>query len=121
MTLEPNVMGCEGANVDQAHEICLAWLDIDLKVLRVVHKGRLRHGLSTRGVLDTDELLEQGLDGLMVPVRQSDDDLLIVLALVRAVGIMDNDRAAQTLGVLAVIVGVVPICSRLVKLREGSA
>jgi hypothetical protein len=43
---------------------------------------------------------------------------MIDLLLVREFGVMNNDRAAETIGILGVVMRVVPICARLVDLAN---
>ena len=53
----------------------------------------------------------------MVPVGKSEDNFLVNLLLVGELRIMNDDRATQTVWVLAIIVRVVPVCAGLVDLQ----
>lgn len=41
---------------------------------------------------------------------------MIDLLLVRKLGVMNNERTAETIGILSIVMRVVPICTRLVDL-----
>ncbi|TKW49549.1 hypothetical protein CTA1_5576 [Colletotrichum tanaceti] len=118
VALEPDVVGGEGADVDHADEVGRAGPDVDVEVLGVVHEGRVGHGLGAGGVLDADQLLDEGPGRAVIPVGQGDDEFLVILALVGALGVVDDQGAAEALGVLAVVVGVVPVGADLVKLER---
>lgn len=55
----------------------------------------------------------------MVPVRDS-QDYLVILLVERVkkgrLGVMDNERPSEPIRILSTGVGMVPICSRLIKL-----
>ena len=50
----------------------------------------------------------------MIPVRQRKDQFLVIL--VGKIWIMNDKRSTESVGVLTTIVGVIPICTRLVDL-----
>lgn len=50
----------------------------------------------------------------MIPIRQGEDDLLIVIVFVWRIRIMDNQWAAQTIKILPADMSMVPVRSRLV-------
>lgn len=56
----------------------------------------------------------------MIPICKSENDFLIVLALVRRVRVRDDERATKTIWVLSLDVGVIPVSSRLSYLVEVS-
>lgn len=116
MTLEPEVLAGKGTNVDDAELVRLARLDGDGEVLRLVHEGGLGHGLGAGRVGLCEELRDQVLHLVVVPVRQGEDELMVNFVLVGEVWVVDDERAAQTVGVLGVGVRVVPIRARLVDL-----
>ena len=118
VAFNPEVLACKSADVDYAEHVCLAGLNGDGDVLRVVHEGGVGNGFSTSRVLLVDELRDERLNLIVVPVGKGEDDFLIHLLFVGELGIMDNDGTAKTIGVLAIVVRVVPVCSGLVDLEK---
>lgn len=55
----------------------------------------------------------------MIPIRDCEHPLLVVLALVRRVGIIDNQWSTKAIGVLRCLMGVIPVRARLVNLPES--
>jgi hypothetical protein len=116
MPLKPHILRSESAHIDHTDEIRLARLNLDSQVLRVVDQSGLWDRFSPRWVRDANEALEQLLHPVMVPVGESQNNLLIVQILVRVFRIMHDQRATETIWILASLVAVVPVCSWLVDL-----
>jgi hypothetical protein len=57
----------------------------------------------------------------VVPVGEGENDLLVVLAPVWRIRVLDDERAAQTIRILALDVGMVPISARLLNLEARLA
>ena len=68
------------------------------RVLGKVDERRVGDGLGTAGVCDADELLEEDLVLVVVPVTEDDGELLIVLVLL--LWRMDDYRSTKTVDVL---------------------
>lgn len=109
-------MRCKRPNIDHVNQICFPRNNFDLKALSIVHEGGLWHGFCAGGALDVDKLLDQLRYGPMIPIGEGENDLIIVVALVRVMGIMNNDWISEAFGVLPIIVRVVPIRSSLLGL-----
>ena len=62
------------------------------------------HGLGAAGVCDADELLEEGLVLVVVPVAEDDGELGVVAVFL--LWWVDDDGGAQTVDVLALCGGV---------------
>lgn len=116
VTFEPEVLSSESTNVDYSEHVCLAGLNRDRKVLSVVHQSSLRNRLGTSWIGLIEEFWNPDLHLVMIPVRQRDDNLLINLVGVWEVGIGDDKGSAKTVRILTLIMGMIPIRSRLVNL-----
>jgi hypothetical protein len=116
--LKPEVLSSKGTHVDHAEEVRSLGLDGESEVHSLVHQSGVRDRLSTRRVrLDHEELGDEILHLIVIPVRQCQNKLFINLLLVRKVLVVNNQRAAQTVGVLCAGVGVIPVSTRLVDLN----
>jgi len=116
VAFEPHILSGKGTDVDHPHKVSLPRLEGHLQVLGVVEEGRLRHRLGTAGVLLAHEEVDQAGHLVVVPVGYADDNLLVVLVLVRVLGVVHNERTSYSIWVLALAVRVVPIRARLVDL-----
>ena len=115
--VEMHVRGREGGHADHAHEVRLARLEGELNVLRVVDQVGVGDRLVAGRVQRRGEVgAEHGGELLVVPVREAEDNLLVVFAGVGGVRVVDDERAAQAVGVLPAHVGVVPVGAGLVDL-----
>lgn len=118
MALEPEVLTSKGTHVDGSEQVGCFGLDGQGVVHGLVHEGVLRNGLGTGRVGLGHELGNEGLHLLVIPVREGEDELLIVVILEGELLVMDNEGSAQTVGVLSAGVRVVPVGSRLVNLWQ---
>lgn len=119
VVLEPEILASKGSHVNNAEQICGFRFDRDSVVHGLVHESVLGDGFGTRGVrLDHEELVDEVGHLIVVPVGEGQDQLLIDLVLIREVLVMDNQRTAQTVGVLRAGVGVIPVSARLGDLDE---
>lgn len=120
VTFEPKVLTSKCTNVDDPEEIGFARLNSDGKVLSVVHKSCLWDRLGTSRIGFVEELWNQNLHLLVIPVRERYDDLFVHLVCVRGVGISDNKWCTKTIGVLSFIVRVIPVGPGLIDLDQFS-
>lgn len=119
VALEPQVLTGKGTNVDDADVIRLSRLHRDGHVLRVIDEACVRDRLCASRVGLAQKSRNEGLYLVMIPVGKSEDDFLVHLFFVREPGIMNNERPAKAVGILAVIVGVIPIRPGLVHLGRS--
>lgn len=120
MALEPDVLSRESADIDHAEEIGLPRLDGDCEVLRLVEEGGLGHRLCTGRVAFRIEGREHDGHFLVIPVRDCEDDLFVILAQERRFRVVDYQWSSQPVWVLPSCVRVVPVGARLVDLQEVS-
>jgi hypothetical protein len=113
---EPHILAGKGTDVDHTHEVRLARLQCERQIMGVVEQGRLRDRFSSARVLLAHKARDQTRHLVVIPIGYGKDDLFVVLVLVRIVGVMDDEGPSQTIGVLPLIMGMIPICSRLVNL-----
>lgn len=116
MTLEPDILSGKSSDVDDAKQVSLSGLDCSSEVLRVVEQGRFWHWLCSRRIEYADKGLEKIRHEVMVPVRHSQDSLLVVLAFVGRVWISDDERAPHAVWILGQFVSVIPVRPRLINL-----
>lgn len=116
MALDPEEMSCEGADVGNVDEIGLLWRDGDFEILGVVHEGGLGDRFCASGILDINELLDELLNGLVIPVGEGEDEFFVIFALIRTAGVVNDDGAPEAFRVLAVVMCVVPVCPCLLDL-----
>ncbi len=56
----------------------------------------------------------------MVPVREGDDEFVVIATLIWTIRIVDNHRATEPIRVLAIVMRVIPVGARLIELVEVS-
>lgn len=71
---------------------------VSIRVHFALNVARTRHGLSTAGVGDADELVEEDRVLVVVPVTENNRELFVVLVLL--LRRVDNYRCAKTIDVL---------------------
>jgi len=116
----PSVTG-PVAQTDHMNQVGLIGQHLDLGVAGIVDQRRVRYRLpACKGSLILLGLVfvNQVRHLTVVPVGQRDGELVIVVE--RWLGIMNNERATEAVGVLAHVVGVVPVSSSLVNLLDVS-
>lgn len=109
MALEPDVLSGKSTNVDHTEQVCFAGLYCHSEVLGLIEQSSLWHGLCTGRVVLADEAGEQVRHLVMVPVRDGEDKLLVVLAFEWRVWVIDDEWPAQTVWVLAHHMAVIPV------------
>lgn len=119
-----DVLGDEGADVDETEEVGFSCFHGDFGVEGVVEEEGVRDGLSAGGVVDGDEGRGDGLGQFVVPVCHGDGEVLVVL--VGEVGgvVVHDEGLAVAIWVAVVGVAVVPVRAVLVDgevVRDGAA
>lgn len=116
VAFNPEVLTCECTDVDYTQEVRLAGLHRELEVLGFIHERRFGDRLGTSWVRDADESFQEIGHLIVVPIRQTDDKLLIILAKIRVLRISDDESLPKAVRVLAFRVRMVPIQAGLVQL-----
>lgn len=118
MTLEPDILSSKSSDIDDAKQVSLSGLDCSSEVLRVVEQGRFWHWLCSCWIEYADEAHEKIRHEIMVPVRHSQDSLLVVFPFVGRVWIADDEWTTHTVWILGEFVGVIPVGPRLINLQS---
>lgn len=116
MAFEPEILPGESSHVDDAEHISLTWLNLDVQILSVIHQGRLGDRLSTSWIGVAYEAGKLTRHLVVIPVRQSQNELFIILVLVWRVRILDDQCTTKAIWILARIMRMIPVGSRLVDL-----
>ena len=119
VTLEPEILTSKSSDVDDAEHVSLAGLKHRGHVLSVVHQCCIRNWLSSCGVCHVDKDLHQIWHLIMIPIRESQGSLLVVLSLVWGVGVVDDKRASKSIWILSRYMGMIPVRSRLFDLLRS--
>lgn len=114
VTLEPDILTRKRAYVDDLEEIGLPRLNRHRQVLGIVEEDSLRNGLRTGWVGLVDELWDQDLHLLVIPVRDREREPLVIL--VREIWITDDQRSPEAVRVLSFVVRVIPVSAWLIDL-----
>ena len=115
MAIKLNILAGDCSHIDDTEQACLAWDHGKLDVLSPVDKIAVGNRLRTTVVVSVRDRLvvvDQVRCLLMVVICQGDRDILID-GPIRRSGILDNERAAETIDVLTTMVAVVPVCADL--------
>lgn len=116
MTLDPEVLTCEGADISQTEELCSPGLDRNRQILGVIHQRGLRHRFSAGWISDAYEILQHRWHLLVVPIRQVDHTFFVVLSEIPILGVREDQRLAEAIRILARDMRMVPVCTGLVDL-----
>ena len=117
MALEPDVLASECAYIDDSEQIGFLGFDCSGKILAVIEKGSFGNWLCSSGIGHTYETLQENWHLLMIPIRDCENYLLVILALVRGVGVVDDQNPAKPIRILPRIMRVIPVCPGLVNLQ----
>jgi hypothetical protein len=120
MTFDPEVLCGKGSHVDDAKEVGLSWFHRYLQVLGVIHQCCLRDRFCSGGIGNTKELLDETRHLVVVPIRKCEYQLSVNLIGIRILGIVYDERAAKTIWVLAIDMGVIPVRAWLIDLEGVS-
>lgn len=120
MALELELEHGKGTSVDESESVRLASLEVDghsvsdvdtlvevgdggdvLSVLRGVHDGGGRDGLGTSWVEDAEEVLDQDVVLVVVPLREHDRVLLVPSYVGSVLLGVDDEGKSKTIGVLS--------------------
>ena len=118
MAFYPEILTSEGAHVDDAEHVSLPRLDRSGKVLGIVEQGGFGDRLGSIGIDYADKSLQYVCKLRVIPIRDCEYNLLLVLSLVRGVWVGDDERPTEAVGVLSRLVRMVPVCAGLVDLRD---
>ena len=100
MTFEPEILADKCPHVDDTEHVCLSRLNWCGKVLGIIHEVGVRNRLSPSWISYTDKGREKGWCLIMIPIRECQYSLLVILSFVRRIRIIDDQRSAQAIGVL---------------------
>lgn len=117
MTLEPNMLTSKSSYIDEMEQIRLARLDGYGKVLGIVHEGTIWNRLRASWVCLIEELWNQDLHFIVVPIRERNSHFSIGLVLVWKIWVGNDKRSSETIWVLSLVVGMIPICAGLISLK----
>ena len=120
MSFNPEVLAGKGTDVGHAEEVRLARLHRHCKILGIVHESGIRDWFGTSGILVAQEVVDQPRHLVMIPIRQCDGHLFVVLSSVWALWIVNDQLPTPTIRVLAPRVRMVPIGAGLVDLSVVS-
>lgn len=115
MAFKPDILSRKSADVDHVEKIDLPRLDRDCQILSIIEKCSLRDRFGSSRIGFVDEFWNQNLHLLMVPVRDREDELLIIF--VWEVWIADDEGGSKTIWVLSLVVRMIPVTPRLGNLR----
>ena len=119
MRINPDVGLGEGGQRHETEQIRLVRLDREggLAGRQIVQKSRVRDGFGAIWRLLHAQIFRDEVWHLIViPVRESQDQLAIDLVRKRSVRIMNDQRAAKPVWVLSAVVGMVPVRPWLINL-----
>ena len=116
MFFKPEVLCCKGSHVDDTEHISFTRLHSNCKILSIIHERSVWDGFSACRVGVADEEVEKSGHLVMVPVGKRKHNLFIVLVLVGRIRIVYDQWATQTIRILTLDMGMIPICTRLVNL-----
>ena len=114
MPLKPDVLAGKRTNVDHVDPVSCPRSYVDRQVLSLSEKSRVGNWLGSSWVALAHELLDQARHPVVIPVRNGDELRLVVQLLEGSVRLGDDERASETVGVLCMNVGMIPVNSRLV-------
>ena len=117
MALKPNVLASECAYIDDSEHVGFPWLDCSSKILAVIEKGSFGNWLCSSGIGHTYETLQENWHLLMIPIRDCENHLHVILAVVWGIGIIDDQSPAKPIRILPRIMRVIPVCPWLVNLQ----
>lgn len=117
MALKPKILSGKSSDIDDAEQVCFSRLDCSGDILRVVEQGSFRDRLGPSRIDYVNEAIEKIGHEIMIPIGQSQDSLLVVLAFVRGLGIGNDEWSAQAVRILGELVTVIPVCTRLIDLH----
>lgn len=121
VAFEPDVLGSKGTHVDHAEEVRLPRLHWHLEVPRVVEESIVGDGFGATRISLVDESGQEIGHLAMVPIRDGQDKLFVVLILEGVIWVVDNDRSPEAIGVLPPNMTMIPVGARLVDLSKVSS
>lgn len=117
VALDPEVLTGKSTHIGEVNQISFPGFHWRLQVSSVVHQCTVRHRLGAGGVGHADELFQKIWQQIMIPVGESQNQLLIILTQVRVIRVRDGESLAQTIRILATGMAVVPVGTSLIDLR----
>ena len=103
---------CEARNIDESEVISLVRLNVELNVLAVIHKGRVRHRLGSRWVLCWIHVVcHKPRRFVVIPIRQSHNKFGIILK--GSLRVVNNEGTTQPINILNWRMAVVPVSTGL--------
>jgi len=124
MLIELKVNWCEGSCVDDPEEVLLPWHHCELTVLRFIDKKRIRDWFCTiivQCIIVRLVVIDQSRSFIVVQI--ADCHHVFCINLVWSIDIVDDERATESINVLATNVSMIPVSTRLVDsefVDEGS-
>jgi len=124
MLIELKVDWCEGSCVDDPEEVLLPWHHCELTVLRFIDKKRIRDWFCTiivQCIIVRLVVIDQSRSFIVVQI--ADCHHVFCINLVWSIDIVDDERATESINVLATNVSMIPVSTRLVDsefVDEGS-
>lgn len=104
MALEVEEERWESTNVQDVEEIGLSWLDVVHDRLAIVHDRTIGNWRDRREISSRLEEFDDVDTLLVIPVRKRKSVSLVIMSMIRRVPVVDNERAAQAIRILALVV-----------------
>ena len=116
MAFEPEILCSESCHVDNAEHVSLSRLNGNAEILGIVHERSVWHRLCACGIGKAEEAREKTGHLIVVPIREREHNLFIILILVRSIWVADDQGSTKTIRILPGCVRVIPICAGLFNL-----
>jgi hypothetical protein len=94
----------EGTNVQDVEEIGLSWLDVVHSRLAIVHDRTIGDWRDRREISSRLEEFDDVNTLLVIPVGKRKSVSLVIMSVIRRVPVVDNERATESIRILALIV-----------------